>query len=88
MFLLDAFLEIEEIRCFEVNNDALGPGVPAMVPFFQRIQRACRPLLIKGSFTPDELKLLADRLEARGLFLNVMVQSMAEVEPLRRVLGM
>ncbi len=88
MFLLDAFLEIAEIRCFEVNNDALGPGVPAMVPFFQRIQRACRPLVIKGSFTPDELKLLADRLEARGLFLNVMVQSMAEVEPLRRVLGM
>jgi hypothetical protein len=44
--------------------------------------------VIKGSFTPDELKLLADRLEARGLFLNVMVQSMAEVEPLRRVLGM
>jgi hypothetical protein len=88
MFLLDDFLEIEQIRCFEVNNDALGPGVLAMIPFFQRIQRAGRPLLIKGAFTPDELKLLADRLDARGLFLNVMVQNMAEVEPLRRVMGM
>ncbi len=25
MFLLDAFLEIEEIRCCEINQDALGP---------------------------------------------------------------
>lgn len=24
MFLLDAFLEIEEIRCFEINQDSLG----------------------------------------------------------------
>ena len=46
-----------------------------MVPYFQRIQSACRPLLIRGAFRPDELRLLTDRLEARGLYLNVMVKT-------------
>jgi hypothetical protein len=88
MFLLDAFLEIEEIRCFEINNDALGPPVAAMIPRFQKVQRANRPLLIRGSFTADELKLVVDALEPRGLFLNIMVKSMDEIETLRPAVAM
>ena len=88
MFLLDAFLEIEEIRCYEVNNDALGPPLEKMVPYFRKIQQAGRPLLIRGSFTPDELKLVVDSLDARGLFLNVMIERMDQTEPLRRIAGM
>ncbi len=88
MFLLDAFLEIEEIHCFEINNDALGPPVAALVPYFQRVQRANRPLLIRGSLTVDELKLLVDRLESRGLFLNIMVKSPDEIAALRRIVAM
>jgi hypothetical protein len=88
MFLLEAFLEIEEIRCFEINNDTGGPPVKKMVPFFQMIQKAKRPLLIRGSFSPDEMRLLMDSLEVRGLFLLVMVRSMQEVEALRPLVGM
>jgi len=83
MFLLEAFLEIEEIRCFEINNDVCGPPVKEMVPYFQMVQKAKRPLLIRGSFKPDEMRLLLDSLEPRGLFLNIMVNSMEEVEALR-----
>lgn len=88
MFLLEAFLEIEEIRCYEINNDALGPPVADMVPYFQLVQRARRPLLIRGSFTPDELRLLRDSLDSRGLFLNIMVSDMREIEALRPLAGM
>jgi hypothetical protein len=88
MFLLDAFLEIEEIPCFEINNDASGPPVADMVPYFQKVQTAGRSLLIRGAFTPTELQLLMDSLEARGLFLNIMVKSMAEIEALRPIVGM
>lgn len=88
MFLLDAFLEIEEIRCFEINNDVCGSAVAGMVPHFQKVQRARRPLLIRGSFTTEELKLLLDSLEPRGLFLNIMVKSMEEIATLRRVIKM
>ncbi len=88
MFLLDDFLAIEEIRCFEVNNDAIGPPVADMVPYFRRIQDAKRPLLIRGSFTADEMRLLMDSLDPRGLFLNIMVKDVGEIETLRPLVGM
>jgi hypothetical protein len=88
MFLLEAFLEIEEIRCFEINNDVCGPPLQKMVPYFQRVQKARRPLVIRGSFKPQELQLLLDSLEARGLFLNIMANTMGEVEELRTLLKM
>jgi len=88
MFLLDAFLEIEEIRCFEINNDVGGPPLQAMVRYFQQVQGARRPLLIRGSFTPEELKMLLDSLDSRGLFLNIMVRSLSEMDALRPLLKM
>lgn len=88
MFLLDAFLEIEDIKCYEINQDAIGPPVSEMVPYFQRVQQNRRPLFVRGSFTPDEMRLLMDSLEPRGLFLNVMVNSLEEMEKLRPILGM
>ncbi len=88
MFLLDAILEIEEIRCFEINNDASGPPLKDMVGHFQKVQKASRPLLVRGSLSPESLKLLLDTLEPRGLFLNIMVNSMKEIEVLRPLLNM
>jgi hypothetical protein len=88
MFLLDAFLEIEEIACFEINNDALGPPISRMIPHFRKVQSAGKPLLIRGALTSDELRALLDSLESRGLFLNIMVKSADEAESLRPILGM
>jgi hypothetical protein len=88
MFLLGAFLEIEELPCFQINNDAIGPPVADMVPYFQKVQQAGRSLLIRGAFSPDEARLLMDSLESRGLFLNIMVKSMEEIETLRPIVGM
>jgi hypothetical protein len=86
MFLLEAFLEIQEIKCFEINHDVCGPPLEEMVPYFQRVQKAKRPLLIRGSFNPQEMRLLLDSLEPQGLFLNIMVNTMEEVEALRKLL--
>jgi len=90
MFLLDAFLEVKEIRCLQVNYEvgSGGPAIAGMIPYFQRIQRAGRPLLIRGSFTPDEMRQLVDALDPRGLYLYVMVTDMDEVESLRPIVGM
>jgi len=88
MFLLEAFLEIEEIRCFEINNDVCGPPISKMVHYFRMVQQAKRPLIIRGSLNPDETRLLMDSLEPRGLFLNIMVKTMKEVETLRVLLAM
>ena len=90
MFLYDLFLEVEEIRCFQVNYElhSGGPPVAGMIPALRKIQAANRPLLVRGSFTADELRLLVDSLDPRGLYLYIMVASLAEIETLRPVLGL
>jgi hypothetical protein len=88
MFLLDAFLEIEEIRCFEINIEPFNIPVSGMIPFYQRVQQAERPLLIRGSVTEDELRLVLDSLDPRGLYLHLMPQSRSEIDRLRSVAGM
>jgi hypothetical protein len=88
MFLLDAFLEIEEIQCFEINKDALGPSTAAMIPHYRKVQNAGKPLLIRGSLDSEDVRILLDSLEPRGLFLNIMVENVSGIEPLRGLLGM
>lgn len=90
MFLLDALLEIEDLHCFEVNYEvgSGGPDIRGMTPYFRKFQEAQRALLIRGSFTPDELRYLVDSLDPRGLYLYLMVQNMQEIETLRPIVGM
>jgi hypothetical protein len=90
MFLYNLYLEVEEIRCFQVNYEfhSGGPPIAGMVPAFRKIQAAGRPLLVRGSFTADELRHLVDALDPRGLYLYIMVGSLAEAEALRPLLGM
>jgi hypothetical protein len=88
MFLLDAFLEVEELRCFQINLDASGPALGAMIPYFRKVQNAGRSLLIRGSFGPNELRLLMDSLDPRGLFLLIMVKNVREVDELKPLVRM
>lgn len=88
MFLLEAFLEVEEIRCFEINNDDGGPSIKKMIPYFKMVQEAERPLLIRGSFKPEDISLLMQSLEPRGLFLYILVKNLKEVKAIKTVLGM
>jgi hypothetical protein len=90
MFLFDLFLEVEEIRCFQVNYEPRsgGPPMAGMIPAFRKIQAAGRPLLVRGSFAADELRMLSDSVDPRGLYLYIMVGSRAEADGLRPALGM
>jgi hypothetical protein len=89
MFLYDLFLQVEEIRSFQVNYEphSGGPPIAGVIPAFRKIQAAGRPLLVRGSFTPDELRQLVDAIDPRGLYLYIMVGSLAEADQLRPVLG-
>jgi hypothetical protein len=88
MFILDAFLEVEELKCFEINNDAIGPPLAEMLPFFRMVQQARRSLLIRGSLTPEDARKIMDSLEPRGLYLLVVVKDERETEALRPILGL
>jgi hypothetical protein len=59
-----------------------------MIPYYRKVQEAGRPLLVRASLTPDETRQLTDSLEARGLYLYIMVEDQEEIDALRPVLGM
>jgi len=88
MIVLDDMLEIPSLNCYEVNNDVGGPPVSWLVPWLQKIQKAKKSLLVRGSFTPDEMRLLMDSLDPVGLYLYIMIKDMKEVESLRPLVGM
>jgi hypothetical protein len=88
MFMLDAFLEIEELGCFEINLEPFNIPVEGMIRYFKMVQDADRPLLIRGSVSEDEARLLIDSLDPRGLYLHIMPKNKKEVDLLRPILGM
>ncbi|MDR2843023.1 MAG: hypothetical protein LBV57_00055 [Candidatus Symbiothrix sp.] len=87
MMVLDQMLDIPTLHCFEINNDVGGPPVATMIPYFQMVQKAKKSLLIRGSFTSGELRLLMDSLEPTGLYLYIMIADMKEIEILRPIVG-
>ena len=88
MFVLDHILEVDALKCLQINNDVAGPPLTEMITYFRRTQDSGRSLLIRGSFTSDELKFLLDNLDPRGLYINIMIQDQAEIDPLKRIAGM
>jgi hypothetical protein len=88
MFMLDAFLEIEELRCFEINIESFNIPVKGMIDYFKMVQDADRPLLIRGSLTEDDLRLVLDCLDPRGLYLHIMPSGKEQLDLLRPILGM
>jgi len=44
--------------------------------------------VIRGSFTPDDIRLLMDSLDPRGLYLLILVKDQREAETLRPLLKM
>jgi hypothetical protein len=88
MIVLDQMLEIPGLRCYEINNDVGGPSIKTMSPYFRMVQRAKKPLMIRGSFTPDELRMLMDSIEPSGLYLHIMINSLKDMEPLRPIVGL
>jgi hypothetical protein len=88
MFMLDAFLEIEELRCFEINIEPFNIPVGGMIECFRRVQDADRSLVIRGSLTEDEARLVRDSLDPRGLYLHIMPESRKDVDGIKPILGM
>jgi hypothetical protein len=88
MFMLEAFLEIDELRGLEINLESFNIPVDGMIQYYRMVQDANRPLLIRGSLTLDEARLIMDSLDPRGLYLHILPESREQVDALRPILGM
>ena len=88
MYLLDAILEIEEIACYEINIETFNLSVEEMIPYYRKVQDANRPLLIRGSVSEDEMRILLGEVDPRGLYLHIVAESEQEIDRLRPIAGM
>ena len=86
LFIIDAFLEIGEIDAFQVNKDVGGMELHEMIPTLQKIQESNRSLVLRGSLTPDDLRLIEARLEPGGLLIQIVVDQSAETKELRELI--
>jgi hypothetical protein len=77
---LDYFLEIEEIDVFQINRDLVGMRTEEMIPYLKRVQDQKRRLLIRGSMTKDDLRLIHTNLSPTGLILQIVLDKADETE--------
>ena len=83
LFLLDRILDIEPLKCIQINKDVGGAEVPKMLPFLKMVQDRGKRLLIRGKLDQDDLSLLRGELMPTGLYLQIVVENAAETQRFR-----
>ena len=80
LFLIDHFLEVSTIRAFQVSKDAGIDNIDHMLPALKKIQSADKPLIVKGRFDDQDLKLMKKNLSLYGLSVQPVVSGIKEAE--------
>lgn len=83
LFLLERILDVESLKCVQINKDVGGSAVQEMLPFFRMVQARGRRLLIRGKLDHDDLELLRHNLSPNGLYLQIVVESAQDATRLR-----
>ncbi len=83
LFLLDAILNVESLKCIQINKDVGGLEVGKMLPFFKQVQEHGKRLLIRGKLDNNDLTLLRNELSPNGLYLQIVVENPAETKLFR-----
>jgi len=79
--LLDAILANEALGAVQMSMDETTP-VEGVLPAYQAIQEAGKPLVAKGRFTLDDIAVMKRSLSARGLCIQPVVDGEEEAERL------
>jgi hypothetical protein len=82
LFLIDQFLEVSQIRAFQVTKDLGGTKLSDMMPALLKIQQAGKPLIVKGEFDDADLKIMKGDLSPRGLCIQPVVGNLTEAQEL------
>ncbi len=82
LFLLDDFLDIAEIGVFQINRDVGEMGLPELVPYLKRIQKAGRRIFLRGPLDAEDFRLVAKELSPTGLMVQSVVANTEEARAL------
>jgi len=78
LFLIDSFLEVSQIRAFQITKDSGYGAISDMIPVLAKIQKAGKPLILKGQFDANDLKLIKQRLSPCGFCIQPVVRNIQE----------
>ena len=65
---------------FQINRDLVGMRTEEMIPYLKKVQDQKRRLLIRGSMTKDDLRLIHANLSPAGLILQIVLNDADETE--------
>lgn len=80
LLLLEQILDINVLKCVQINKDQGGWGVPKMLPLFQMVQKRGKRLLVRGKLEGEDLVVLRKGLSPNGLYLQIVIESLAETK--------
>ena len=80
LFLLDQILEIDELDVIQINKDASGMEVDEIMPYFQKVQKSNKRLVIRGPLTEEDMLLISKNLSPNGLLIQTIMDNPSEVE--------
>jgi len=78
LFLIDNFLEVSNIRAFQISKDAGVTKLEDMIPALRKIQKAGKPLIVKGQFDHYDIDLLKKKLTIGGLCIQPVVKDLSQ----------
>ncbi|MFC2133961.1 hypothetical protein ACFLR4_04685 [Bacteroidota bacterium] len=82
LYLIEQFLEISEIKVFQITKDPTGVTLDEMLPALKKIQESNRPLIVKGEFTKNDIDNLKQNFSTNGLCLQPVVSNINEAKEL------
>lgn len=80
LFLIDQFLQISQLRAFQVTKDAGRITLADMMPSLLKIQRVGKPLIVKGQFEDADYDLMKKNLSVRGLCVQPVVKNLSDAQ--------
>ena len=80
LVLIDKFLEVSQIRAFQLTKDQGSAKLENMILGLKKIQEAGKPLIVKGVFDDNDLRLIKKNLSVTGLCLQPVVSNVEEAE--------
>jgi len=82
LVLIDKFLEVSQIRAFQVTKDQGGVKLEDMIPGLIKIQKAGKPLILKGQFDKNDFDLINRTISTSGFCIQPVVKNIAEAQEL------
>ena len=80
-FILDTYMQMEDLKAIQINKDVGGPSVKNMMPYFQKVL-AGKNLIIYGDLDEEDIDRIWEGLPRKGTFLNITADTVERAREL------